>query len=214
MSRILSDTKNGAKLFGQYTTLDNGGDSFLVKVFVDKTNVFVKIYKALDEEYFKKEGSPKNYDQFIIQYDNIKSIFIPQHVEDNKINKKYEGNSILINLYDNRYVEVGESIYEFTAPESIKRYSSIVGLNAKAKPVAYSKNYLYFMLDPPVIYTETDSDYRGEMIKKDKFKKISYNGDHMYQIYFDTFEYGTLSQRKAQGLLPFQDMKIIHKRIL
>lgn len=214
MSIFLQNTNNQVKFFGEYKTLQNGGRPFLVKIFVDGENVFVKIFKG-EGAWEDSDGEiHMNYDKLIKRYDNITGIFIPDHVEDGQIEEEFAGNSILINLRGNHYVEVGECVYEFTTPEPIEKYSSIVGPSAIPYPVAYSKNYLYFMHHPLLRVQDHDENSPGEMVRRDLFKKISYNSADMYSIYFNKFESKFLSERIAQGLKPFQNINMIAKRTI
>lgn len=60
---------------------------------------------------------------------------------------RMHGNSILIQKTPTTYIEIGWNIYEFTTPEPILDYISPVGNSDVPYPVAYSKHYVYFMLD-------------------------------------------------------------------
>lgn len=67
---------------------------------------------------------------------------------------EFHGNSILIQLTENKYQYVGSDIYEFKIEDIITDYISPVGNSDVPYPVAYGSENIYFMLDKKYIYTE------------------------------------------------------------
>jgi len=64
----------------------------------------------------------------------------------NKANAFGKGNSILAKIGNNKYVFIGECVYEFTTTEPILEYYSPIGRNDVPYPVAISKNYVYYLI--------------------------------------------------------------------
>jgi len=97
------------------------------------TNVFDYFYTDLIKEYkFDKIFVPKGYDAVDIH--NHKLI---DH-------KSLRGNSILLKV-KNKYVYIGEEIYEFKINDEIIEYYSPIGNNDVPYPVAFGKENIYFL---------------------------------------------------------------------
>ena len=62
--------------------------------------------------------------------------------------KKFDGNSILLELIDNKYVFIGSVISEFNTREEIQEYYSEVGNSSVSYPYAIGKKYTYLMIEP------------------------------------------------------------------
>ena len=67
---------------------------------------------------------------------------------------KYHGNSILVKETKTSYVSIGWNIQRFTTPYEILDYVSPVGNSDVPYPVAFSEDYVYFMLD--MVYCNLD----------------------------------------------------------
>ena len=148
---------NGLRL---YLTHDNGARSFLV-IHKNKNVTILKepdwnnskfVHDNDDNSYNHDNDDDndfsnnklRNYTVKIMKYKNVKRVLPGEDV-----NKEYFGNSVLLDLGDNRYVFIGSNIYEFNTPanEYINKFYSLVGNNDVAYPVALSQTYAYFMLD-------------------------------------------------------------------
>ena len=93
-----------------YVTLDNGGQPFVVKY--DEKNKIASVYKQ--EERLE-----------------VKNIF-----DGSQNGKGDRGTSLLLQLEDNKYVFVGDDMYEFTTEDKIEEYYSVIGNSAVPYPVA------------------------------------------------------------------------------
>ena len=69
--------------------------------------------------------------------------------------KQSNPNLIALEEETNRYVYVGEIIYEFTAREPIQTYYTFLGNSEVPYPVAVSQTMAYFMLDQAVVPKST-----------------------------------------------------------
>jgi len=120
MKKMLKNAK-------KYMIHDNGGRPFIV------------LHKKKNVTIIKKSTNT-----IVMKYKNVKRVLPGE-----EHNKKYIGNSVLVDLGDNKYVWIGQNIYEFTTPDlkKIKRFYSQVGNNNVPYPVAVSKNNVFFMLD-------------------------------------------------------------------
>lgn len=143
-----------------YLIHDNGGRPF--KVIIN--SVKVSIYK-LDKE--------DKYTILVKEYKIIKK-FIGKSNGANKISdhskasaKQFNGNSILLQILDNKYVYIGSDIYEFTINDEIKKYVSPVGHSDVPYPVAVGTENVYFMLDKqfvPIEYFSKKIDWNDAYI--------------------------------------------------
>jgi hypothetical protein len=57
------------------------------------------------------------------------------------------GNSILVHIRGNKYVYIGDSIFEFTAPDAIREFHGIVGRNDVVYAFAIGEKNTYFFTD-------------------------------------------------------------------
>lgn len=139
-----SKTVKGDK---EYLTHDNGGRPF--KVVVNNKNV--NIYK-LPDDYNYDNGSPNknNYTNLVNSYNNVKQIFIGKSVkgDDANGNNKFGlGNSVLLEIANNKYVFIGETIYEFSTYSPITDFFSMIGNSDVPYPLALTKDSVYFLID-------------------------------------------------------------------
>lgn len=130
---------------------DNGGRPFKVVQGPSKT---VKIYKATYENEDDYDEEPA-YTKMIKEYSNIEKLFVGKSPLNEMTGfsgghgPSFDGNSLLLSLPGNRYVFIGQRVYEFTPPEPIEKYYSSVGNSDVPYPVALSKSYAYFMIEGP-----------------------------------------------------------------
>ncbi|AEP15370.1 hypothetical protein EhV286 [Emiliania huxleyi virus 86] len=161
-----------------YFTHDNYGRPFMVKISGKTVDIYCERYSGV-------------YD-ILKQYKNVAKIFIGK---DSTLG--YPGNSILIRISasKNRYVFIGHDVYEFTSPEPITKYCSLVGNNDVPYPVALSKKYAYFMLEPSVSAME-NIGVGGEYVSKTLFPRGFTNWENAYGRYYNLFPEHFFSQRK------------------
>ncbi len=181
-----------------YLTHDNYGRPFMVNITGKNVDVYIEIQKA----------SGKSVYDLLKKYKNVSKIFIGK---DSKYG--FIGNSILLRLNHskNKYAFIGHDVYEFTAPEPITQYYSLVGNNDVPYPVATSKNYAYFMLEPSVSASE-NIGVGGEYVSKALFPRGFNNWEGAYSIYYQLFPEWFFSQRKFPAYR-FKDVKLIVYRI-
>jgi hypothetical protein len=141
----------------KYDVHDNGGKPF--RVVIEDT---VSIYKNTNwkkDEYNKllKTIKPK---EVILGKSTGKSDYADHKPSQSKY---FLGNSILIHLYDKKYLFIGSEIYEFEMVDDFEHYFSMIGRNDVPYPVLLGKKNVYFMLDKtyvprdyfPIVKTKT-----------------------------------------------------------
>jgi hypothetical protein len=93
--------------------------------------------------------------------------------------KRFDGNSILVQISDVRYVYIGGDIYSFESPQIIN-YLSPVGRNDAPYPFAETKDRYLFLLDQlwmkkkDLSVTDPDNVYGRFTIQ---FQKVRTNWD-------------------------------------
>ncbi len=122
--------------------------------------------------------------------DNLGRLYNKTVIRDQKGDPMFSnyGNSILLQLPD-RYVFIGEYIYEFVPNDSILEYYSVIGKNDVPHPVAVGTNYVYMMLNKRYVN------------KKDFGSDV--NWMDAYEEFYD----------KKYNSKPFKKRKLIHKRL-
>jgi hypothetical protein len=127
------------KGYKQYFIHFNGGRPFLVCI----KNNNVKIY--ILNEIASNLNITKNINihyNVLIKSLKVKKIFIG--ISQKRI---YDGNTILLYLGNNKYIYVGDIIYEFTTKDKIIKYYSELGNSDVPYPIAISNDNVYFMHD-------------------------------------------------------------------
>ena len=158
-----------------YFIHDNGGRPFLVVI----DNKHVKIFKVPNDNKqldFSEVENKQNYSQLIKEYKQVKQLFIGKSHKSSAMaaasagfGKKFDGNSILLELSPKRYCYIGSEIYEFSTKDNIQSYDSPVGNSDVPYPLARGDEFLYFMLD-------------AKYVPKDKLKdKVS--TDEAWEIF-------------------------------
>jgi hypothetical protein len=150
-----------------FFTHNNGGKTYFVHIKKDNTVIIHKV----DEN--------NNYDKIIKKY-TVKKVIVGKF---NNL-KYYDGNTILLKITDDKYVYIGNKIYEFKMLDEFKKYYSLVGNSDVSYPVLVGSEYVYFMLDSDYIskdlvkvnnnnYEDAYSNYYKELMKKcNKMKNI------------------------------------------
>lgn len=150
-----------------YTTLDNGGNPFTVAVSGNKIKVYLN-------------GSFKH--RTVVFTSDIEAIFVGKSIlnkmtEFSGAEEGYEGNSILVKLPDgiNKYVYIGESIYQFTSYAKIVEYYSPIGNSSVPYPYAIDEVGNYYLMIENVVL-----DPKPEIIES-----IQQDGGDPYDYYYD-----------------------------
>ena len=143
---------------------DNGGNPF--KVVIRNSNV--KIYlKINDEREFEKNH------KFEFEADEIfigKSKKNEMTIFSGGYGKQFDGNSILLKLYNGRYVYIGWEIYSFLPLAPIINYNSPVGNNDVPYPYAIDEMGNIYLTTENVILIKKymDESIYASIIKLDK----------------------------------------------
>lgn len=151
-----------------YLIHDNGASPF--KVVVSKNSIKIYIYKNSDAKI-------KEYDILLLTFSKFIGYWYGYDILYHD-----HGNSILIQLTTTQYIYVGSEIKSFETSEEILDYISPLGNSDVPYPVAYSDNYVYFMLESQyvkkdkletdAIVTNADAIY-GEFYKKKIYKNTN-----------------------------------------
>ena len=127
------------------------------------------------------------------------------------------GNSILLNLSGNKYVFIGESVYEFDTPDHIKEFYSMIGNNDVPYPVAVGEKNVYFIIEK----TYLSRNYFEGFPKKyswglDSYARLWGQGPFMPNLSKNaSWKQRFDAQQKAsltKFIKKFPKVKIIHKR--
>ena len=146
--------KNKVNIKGKtYFTHDNGGRPFMV--VVNGNNV--DIYTYSKDFSFDRKLEKKDYNVLVKSYKNVKKIFIGKSIKGDDMYASFPnnpagaakaglGNSILLNLSGNKYVFIGEFVYEFDTPDHIEEFYSMIGNSDVPYPVAVGEKNVYFLI--------------------------------------------------------------------
>lgn len=160
----------------EYLIHDNGRRPYKVIIVRDEVNIYKK--KSEDED---------GYEDKVFKTYKPKKIFIGKSPK----NKKFDGNSILIQLTKNSYTYIGSEIYSFKTDSEIIDYISPVGNNDVPYPYCIDSNgYHYLMLEKIKIKVPKSNDcylyyYCAELLTPDlAFKRypIFYSGILEFKI--------------------------------
>ena len=150
-----STTQDPYPLFGIYYTHDNGGRPY--KVIINNNSQLNKNSNKI--EIFN------NYNGCLIaEYNHIK-IWIGEspHTEmtdySDGYGEKFIGNSILIEIQNDYYIFIGDTIYSFIAENKIIKYVSEVGNNDVPYPYAVDSNNQYYLMIEGVILKNIPTEY-------------------------------------------------------
>lgn len=157
-----------------YFVHDNHRRPFMVEVNGKNVSVYEELPKR---EVFKDD--PKYYsDEPIFTFKGVEKIFIPGKTKFEK------GNSILLQIKDEKYVFIGEDIFEFQVKkgERVRHFVSFIGPNDVPYPFAITNNFTYLMMSDYVYVANADIvkperpsmapyDYYWETKNGKKFKR-------------------------------------------
>jgi hypothetical protein len=149
-----------------YFIHDNGGRPFLVYVKSSSGNNVVYIYKKDPKYHFDTTDNIAEfqYTKLVKKY-NPSKIFIGNSPR-NKMTefsgghgKKFDGNTILLHLSDNKYVYIGDGIWSFKSLYPIVKYVSPVGNNDVPYPYAVdNKRNYYILLENGIVNNVSSND--------------------------------------------------------
>ena len=112
--------------------------------------------------------------------------------------KKFDGNSILVQLKNNKYLFIGNNIKEFKLDDEIEKYYSSVGNSDVPYPIILGKKNVYFMLDFKYVDRNLFPDNMNNKNLSDSYS------------YF----YGHKGNKELEKISkPIKNIKLIHKRI-
>ena len=138
-----------------YYTHDNGGRPF--KVVVDNKKVYVYKHKKYDEDTDTNLYSKKSIKYEKKNFFKYKNIFIgksPKNkttINSGGYGAKFTGNSILLQITQNKYVFIGHIIFSFTSKSEIKKFVSPVGNSDVPYPYAIDIDGRYYLMIEDVI---------------------------------------------------------------
>jgi hypothetical protein len=158
-----------------YFTHDNGGRPFYVKIRDGKVTV---LRGLCDDKCASNKNVGYIYNKHVLTISSYKKVWIGENT--GKYSNKYEikgkGNSILVHISGNRYVYIGDHIFEFTTSDTIKEFHGIVGNSDVIYAFAIGEANTYFFIDDaylPNAVLPTDVDpYPTYFEHKDSAKKL------------------------------------------
>ena len=222
-------TRKVSKGTKTYDVHDNGNRPFRVEVDGKK----VSIYKGT---------SPKGFNYGRLDYSTlVKTLTVSAvHVGESTCHtsayiqdlcgKSATGNTILLHISGNKYMFVGQEVYEFTMEDDFEAYYSQVGNNDVPYPITLGSKYVYLMLDG-------DHTYIGRNLFKAKMTAVEWADAYAYYNGYKDFETGerincydkyrtnlpkrkacekehrAILQKRLKGAVkPMKGFKMIHKR--
>ena len=198
-----------------YYVLDNGGRPF--KVDIEGNNIkiykFVKFISNSNDIVYSKTPT--------LIFNNVNNIFIGKSPKNamttysGGYGKTFDGNTILLNIKDNKYVYIGPSIFSFQSESEIIKYVSPVGNSGVPYPYALDKNNNNYLMieDVMVKNVPKNIDPYNYYFKKSKNINKMYNlhiGKNDYNVGYTPRpkdDYLRISKFKDFG----SGIKIIHK---
>lgn len=130
----------------EYYTLDNGAQPFIVKINKKEVRIYIN-----NPDYILSES-------YLVNTYQTEKIWIGKSPLNEMTEfsggygDRFDGNSILLKLEDNRYVYIGHKIKEFIHKAPIVEYVSPVGNSLSPYPYAIDKdNNYYLMVDDVII---------------------------------------------------------------
>jgi hypothetical protein len=145
-----------------YFIHDNGGRPFLVYISKNKCNIYSYPIQNNNKYYIAEEdiGEKWTYINKVATYKNPIKVFIGKSPE---YGKDFDGNSILLQIENNRYVFIGSNIFEFyIKDDQIIEYYSPIGGSDVPYPIAISNKNIYFMLDMKYVPIENFSNINNK----------------------------------------------------
>ena len=197
-----------------YYVLDNAERPF--KVDIENNNVIV--YKI---EYISNSNDIKYAKEPILIFNNVNNIFIGKSPKNAMTTysgghgKKFDGNTILLNIKDKKYVFIGLNIFSFIAEYDIIKYVSPVGNSGVPYPYAVDKNNNFYLMIEDVMIKNIPKNINPYYY----YFNISRNVNKMYNWYIGKngayYSYTPRPKEDYLRISKFKDfgngIKIIHK---
>ena len=197
-----SNSKKQSKIKGKkYLVHDNGGKPFQVVINKNKVSIFKQSNQESDV-----------YDKLVKNY-TVKKVHIGKD-KDHKQPKFSNGNTILLEFPNNKFIFVGESIFEFelAKDDEFQKYFSELGNSDVPYPVLLGKNNFYSM---------AEKEYCSRDEFPSTYKVTDFKNAHDY------YYWGSKDEQKAnekknifkkpsshiKNIKKLPKMKIIHKRL-
>jgi hypothetical protein len=169
-----------------YFTHDNGGRPFYVKTRDGKLSV---LYGRMDNAAFDNKDMGRIYDKKVLELPKYEKLMIGSNTGKYmyKHSPEGKGNSFLVHVSGDKYVFIGDHVYEFHTKDTIKEFHGIMGNSDVIYAFAVGEENVYFFLD--------------DMYMPKKL--MSSDVEDPYRFYFE-------NEKKAKKLKG----KMIHKRII
>ena len=183
--------------YKKYITHFNGDRPYLVCIGKKEILIYVIDFeKYIDDVVFNNsENIYWKYTKMVKKYENIEKVFIGKS---KKHSKKFDGNTILLQLNNNKYVFICNNINEFKLNDHIEKYYSSIGNSDVPYPIILGKKNVYFMLD----YTYVDRKlFPDNMTDTDWSDCYSYYYGHVGDTVFEKYA------------KPIKNIKLIHNRL-
>ena len=185
-----------------YYTHDNGGRPF--KVVVEDKKVYVYKYKKYDEttNSFLYSEKPIKYEKK--NYFKCKNIFIGKSPKNKSTilsggyGAKFTGNSILLQITQNKYVFIGDKIFSFTSKSEIKKFVSPVGNSDVPYPYAVDADGRYYLMIEDVII--------------DKITNIKKYDNDPYEFYYENEDLTNIQNPTESNILNIKEFYIGNER--
>ncbi len=206
-SKVVEKIDEKTDGFHYYLIHDNGGRPFIV--YFKYHNGYggegeAYIYRMESDKYYwdEREVEPWNYTKLVKHFD-YEQIYIGESPLNGMTSfsgghgERFDGNTILFHLKDDKYMYVGQEIYQFRMKDDFLRFCSPVGNNDVPYPFIIGNKYAYMMLD------------RG-YIDKDKFDTYTDESTDLYMYYYG--HSGTTGNME-EDLKPMIGFKMVEKRV-
>lgn len=194
-----STSSTKSQSYTTYLTHNNYLRPYMIKVYnnIKKIQIYKKSSitnsnqqptKHTSNHINKNNNNPHNknisrYTQLVKTY-KVAKLFIGKPIINDNAYKYYKtknkadlfgkGNSILAKIGNNKYVFIGECIYEFTTTEPILEFYSPIGSNDVPYPVAISNNYVYYLISAGKYGYLPKADYFIDFPDKYSWSDYSY----------------------------------------
>lgn len=167
-----------------HTMIDNGGKPF--ETTHSHSDGKVCVYK-LDED--SDSDDEESYDENNLTYTKILEYKCERYLVGQDYTEGEYGNSVLLDMGDNRYIYIGSDIYEFQTEDKILNYYSNMGNSRVPYPIALGEKNVYFMLD-------------NQYINKNEFKNnLTMTDEDWADCYGDYYGHtGDLDKSKYQNM--------------
>ncbi|VBB18193.1 mg989 protein [Yasminevirus sp. GU-2018] len=174
----------------EYLIHDNGGRPFKVVA----THSAINIY-SFEEDKNRDWSKEPDYNVHLLKITKFLGYWVGH---DTSEWTNFHGNSILVQETKTSYISIGWMVHRFETDEEILDYVSPVGNSDVPYPVAYTKNYVYFMLE-------------NEYVRKDQLttEATPVNADDIYGEF-----YGHIypENQDAMKKIRFKKLKLLIKR--